>query len=121
LFQKEYKEYKTNFDRIKQIREDLRKDLEDYYKLAPYDKEAAQGKLEMIARKAGTNSIIGAYANKAQVDKIVDFYEKSGNFLQKEEEMARKSGAPGSGCCNWRNASPRCLGGFRSKTYGLRV
>ena len=87
LYEKEYKEYKTNFDRIKQIREDLRKDLEDYYKLAPYDKEAAQGKLEMIARKAGTNSIIGAYANKAQVDKIVDFYEKSGNFLQKEEEL----------------------------------
>ena len=88
LYEKEYKEFKTNFDRIKQIREDLRKDLEDYYKLAPYDKEAAQGKLEMIARKAGTNSIIGAYANKAQVDKIVDFYEKSGNFLQKEEELS---------------------------------
>jgi hypothetical protein len=90
LYEKEYKEFKTNFDRIKQIREDLRKDLEDYYKLAPYDKEAAQGKLEMIARKAGTNSIIGAYANKAQVDKIVEFYEKSGNFLQKEEELALK-------------------------------
>lgn len=88
LYEKEYKEFKTNFDRIKQIREDLRKDLEDYYKLAPYDKEQAQAKLELIARKAGTNSIIGAYASKAQVDKIVDFYEKSGNFLQKEEELA---------------------------------
>jgi len=97
LYEKEYKEFKTNFDRIKQIREDLRKDLEDYYKLAPYDKEQAQAKLELIARKAGTNSIIGAYAEKAQVDKIVDFYEKSGNFLQKEEELAlRRREASGS-------------------------
>ena len=87
LYEKELKEYEKNYQRIKDMREDLRKDLEDYYKLATSDREAAQLKLEMIARKAGTNSVIGNYARKGEINAIVDLYEKSGNFLQKEEEL----------------------------------
>lgn len=87
LYERELKEFEKNYQRIKDMREDLRKDLEDYYKLAPIDREAAQLRLETIARKAGTNSVIGAYARKGDVNSIVKLYENAGNFLQKEEEL----------------------------------
>ena len=87
LYERELKEFEKNYQRIKDMREDLRKDLEDYYKLAPLDREAAQLRLETIARKAGTNSIIGAYARKGDVNSIAKLYESAGNFLQKEEEL----------------------------------
>jgi len=69
------------------MREDLRKDLEDYFKVATSNREAASLRLETIARKAGTNSLIGAYARKGDINSIVKLYESSGNFLQKEEAL----------------------------------
>ena len=87
LYERELKEFEKNYQKIKDMREDLRKDLEDYYKVAPLDREAGQAKLEVIARKFGTNSVAGSYANKGNLSGLQDIYKSSGNFLQKEEEL----------------------------------
>jgi archaellum component FlaC len=87
LYERELKEFEKNYQKIKDMREDLRKDLEDYYKVAPLDREAGQAKLEVIARKAGTNSVLGSYANNRNLSGLQDIYKSSGNFLQKEEEL----------------------------------
>jgi len=90
LYERELKEYEKNYQKIKDMREDLRKDLEDYFKVAPYDKEAGQAQLEVIARKAGTNSVAGSYANLKNVTALVNLFESSGNFLEKQEELRIK-------------------------------
>jgi hypothetical protein len=87
LYERELKEFEKNYQKIKDMREDLRKDLEDYFKVATSNREAASLRLETIARKAGTNSLIGAYARKGDINSIVKLYESSGNFLQKEEAL----------------------------------
>jgi hypothetical protein len=49
LFKREKEEFDKEFNRIKVLREGLRKDLEDYMKLLPYDKEAAMYKAAEIS------------------------------------------------------------------------
>ena len=90
LYERELKEYEKNYQKIKDMREDLRKDLEDYFKVAPLDKEAGQARLEVIARKAGTNSVAGSYANNGNVTALVELFKSSGNFLEKQEELRIK-------------------------------
>ena len=87
LYEKELKEFEKNYQKIKDMREDLRKDLEDYFKVATSDKEAAALRLETIARKAGTNSIMGKYARNGEINSMVELYKSTGNFLQKEEVL----------------------------------
>jgi len=85
LYEKEAKEFDKNYKRIKDMHAELGQDLEDYYKLAPLQKEAAFAKLEEIARKAGASSIISEMRNKGNVDGIVKLYEGLGKQLNDVE------------------------------------
>lgn len=87
LYEKELKEYEKNFTRIKQIRDDLRKDVEDYFKLAPLDKERALAIKEEIIRKAGRTSVIGTALEKERWDIVNDIVQSSGKILQENKKI----------------------------------
>jgi len=78
LFKREKEEFDKEFNRIKTIHESLRKDLEDYMKLLPYDKEAAMYKAAELAAKAGKNSIVDRYLQTGQLEAL------------KQEEVKKK-------------------------------
>jgi hypothetical protein len=86
LFKREKETFDKEFQRIKSIRENLRKDLDDYMKLLPYDKEAAMYKAEEITRKVGTNSIIAAYMAKQQPEMALTLLESAGKVIQHKED-----------------------------------
>ena len=90
LFEKEKKVFDENMARIKAIRDDLRKDFEDYYKLAPYQKEAANLKLEEIIRKAGSDSIIAAKVKQMDIEGAVEILGGVQKMLQHRDDMAMK-------------------------------
>lgn len=91
LFKREKETFDKEFQRIKSIRENLRKDLDDYMKLLPYDKEAAMYKAEEITRKAGSNSIIAAYMAKQQPEMALKLLDSAGKVIQhKEDRDARE-------------------------------
>jgi hypothetical protein len=93
LFEKEKKIFDENMNRIKTIRDDLRKDFEDYYKLAPYQKDAAYAKLEEIVRKAGSNSIIAAKVKQMDIEGAVELLGGVEKVLQHREDMMAKQKA----------------------------
>ena len=90
LFEKEKKVFDENMVRIKAIRDDLRKDFDDYYKLAPYQKEAANLKLEEIIRKAGSDSIIAAKVKQMDIEGAVEILGGVQKMLQHRDDMAMK-------------------------------
>lgn len=91
LFKREKETFDKEFQRIKSIRENLRKDLDDYMKLLPYDKEAAMYKAEEITRKVGSNSIIAAYMAKQQPEMALKLLDSAGKVIQhKEDRDARE-------------------------------
>jgi hypothetical protein len=90
LFEKEKKIYDENMARIKQIRDDLRKDFDDYYKLAPYQKEAAALKLEEIIRKAGSDSIIAAKVKRMDIEGAIEVLNGVEKMLAHKEDMMLK-------------------------------
>jgi hypothetical protein len=71
LYKKEATEFDKNFKTVLKKHEELRKEMEDAIKLAPYDKEAAIAEASMAAVKAGSNIV------KAKIDKgdLVGAYE----------------------------------------------
>ena len=91
LYDKEVKDFEKNFARIKQIRDDLRKDLEDYYKLAPYEKEAASAKLQEIAAKHGGDSIIKSMINRGDIQGIAKIYESASKLIEQKEKLASEA------------------------------
>lgn len=91
LYKKEKDVFDKEFQRIKNIRESLRKDLMDYMALVPYDKEAAMYKAEEIARKAGGSSIISAYMNKQQPEMALKILDSAGKVIQHKEDMEAKA------------------------------
>jgi len=95
-----YKREKDIFDkevqRIKSIHEQLRKNLEDYLKLAAVDKEAAMYKAEEIARLAGKDSIITAKMNKGEIQGSIKVLEEAKsvlNEIESREARAREAAA----------------------------
>ena len=86
LFKREKEEFDKEFNRIKVLRENLRKDLEDYMKLLPYDKEAAMYKAAEISAKTGSDSIINAYIKKGQADNALKLLDSAAKLIEKEEE-----------------------------------
>jgi hypothetical protein len=90
LFEKEKKIYDENMARIKEIRNDLRKDFDDYYKLAPYQKEAAALKLEEIIRKAGSDSIIAAKVKRMDIEGAIEILNGVEKMLAHKEDMSLK-------------------------------
>ena len=63
LYKKEATEFDKNFKTVLKKHEELRKEMEDAIKLAPYDKEAAIAEANMAAIKAGSKIV------KAKIDK----------------------------------------------------
>lgn len=90
LFKREKEEFDKEFNRIKVIRENLRKDLEDYMKLLPYDKEAAMYKAAEISAKTGRDSIINSFVQKGQADNALKLLESAGKLIEKKEEIAMR-------------------------------
>lgn len=83
LYKKEVDKFNKETERRRRIREDLRQDLEDYMKLSAMDREAASMKQEEIIRKAGTSSIIGAYAAKGDAQAALNAL-KSAERIEKD-------------------------------------
>jgi hypothetical protein len=91
LYRKEKDVFDKEFQRIKTIRESLRKDLMDYMSLVPYDKEAAMYKAQEIASKAGSSSIIKAYMDKQQPEMALKILDSAGKIIQHKEDMQFKT------------------------------
>ena len=91
LFKREKEEFDKEFNRIKVLREGLRKDLEDYMKLLPYDKEAAMYKAAEISAKTGSDSIINAYIKKGQADNALKLLDSAGKMIQHEEDRRARA------------------------------
>ncbi|MGV2434601.1 MAG UNVERIFIED_CONTAM: hypothetical protein LVT10_06705 [Anaerolineae bacterium] len=91
LFKREKEEFDKEFNRIKVIRENLRKDLEDYMKLLPYDKEAAMYKASEISAKTGADSIINAYVKNGRPEMAMQLLQDLGKTIQHEEDRRAKA------------------------------
>jgi hypothetical protein len=90
LFDKEKSIFDKEFARIKQIRDDLNKDLKEYFELAPYDKEAANLKAEEIAAK--NPGVVAAYVKNREMQKL---YELNNSLLKASLEVEKKAGLGG--------------------------
>ena len=90
LYEKEKTIFDKEFARIKQIRTDLQKDLDNYFKLAPLDKEAAYAKAEEMAYK--NPGVAAAMIRSGQFDKL---YELNNGILKAQFEVESKSAAGG--------------------------
>jgi len=91
LFKREKEEFDKEFNRIKTIHESLRKDLEDYMKLLPYDKEAAMYKASEISAKAGSDSIINSYIKNGQAQNAMKLLDSAAKLIEKEDERRAKA------------------------------
>ena len=91
LFKREKEEFDKEFTRIKTIHESLRKDLEDYMKLLPYDKEAAMYKAAEISAKTGSDSIINSYIKKGQLDNAMKLLTSAAKLIEHEEDRRAKA------------------------------
>jgi len=90
LYEKEKTIFDKEFSRIKQIRTDLQKDLDNYFKLAPLDKEAAYLKAEEMAYK--NPGLAASMIRSGQFDKL---YELNNGILKAQFEVESKSAAGG--------------------------
>lgn len=91
LFKREKEEFDKQFNSIKTIHEDIRKSLQDYMAVLPYDKEAAQEKATMLAAKVGTDSIMGAMLQKGQLDNLAKMVDSSEKIITHLEDKKRES------------------------------
>jgi len=91
LYEREKANFDKEFQRIKQVHADLQSTLENYYKVAPYDKEAAYAIQQELAAKAGASSLIKAYADKNQMDRVGDLLKNVGEGIRHREDMKIKA------------------------------
>ena len=107
LYKREKETFEKEVQRIKSIHEQLRKNLEDYLKLAAVDKEAAMYKAEEIARMAGKDSIINAMMNKGQITGAIKLLEEAKSVFNEIE--ARKARADEAAAARAERANERRL------------
>ena len=91
LYEREKANFDKEFQRIKTIHADLQQTLDNYYKKAPYDKEAAYAAQQELAAKAGASSLIKAYVDKNQMDRVGDLLKQVGEGIRHREDMKLKS------------------------------
>jgi Skp family chaperone for outer membrane proteins len=87
LFKREKETFDKEFNRIKALKDEMRKDLDDYMKLLPYDKEAAMYKAAELAAKAGKNSIVDRYLQTGQLEALKQWFDSSEKVLARKEEI----------------------------------
>ena len=85
LFEREVKEFDKNFQRMKVVHEDMRKDFEDYLKLAVNDRDAASLKLEAMIRKAGSSSIAAKLLTTGQLQAYDNLLQNGYKLLADKE------------------------------------
>jgi len=85
LYERELKEFDKNFQRMKAVHEDMRKDFEDYLKLAVNDRDAASLKLEAIIRKAGSSSIAAKLLTTGQLQQYDNLLQNGYKLLADKE------------------------------------
>jgi hypothetical protein len=88
LYERELKEFEKNFQRMRAVHEDMRKDFEDYLKLAVNDRDAAMLKLEAITRKAGQSSIAARLINTGQLQQFDQMLQGAERLLISQEQKA---------------------------------
>jgi tetratricopeptide (TPR) repeat protein len=123
LFKREKEEFDKEFNRIKTIHEDLRKDLEDYMKLLPYDKEAAMYKAAEISAKTGTDSIINSYIKKGQADNALKLLSSAAKLIEHEEDRRAKAAEKGAKITQQQQMAQRAvnsLGGVASALESIK-
>ena len=91
LFNREKAEFDKQWSTIKARHEEYKKDLEQYLKLAAVDRDAAAQQAELIAVKAGSNSVIGAYARRNDVKGLIDQLNAQAKIFEKKEEIDRRA------------------------------
>jgi hypothetical protein len=91
LYERELKNFNKEVERIKSIKEEIRRDLDDYMKLAPYDKEAALDKLNAVVSKAGTSSVIGEQIKNMKINDTYELLGSIDKMLEKKEDLAIKA------------------------------
>lgn len=90
LYQREKAKYEKEFARVQAVHADLRQTFNDYVKLLATDREAANLKGEELVRKAGSSSIIAAYKDKGQLDKIDKMLDGAAAQLRHQEDLANR-------------------------------
>ena len=85
LYEKELKNFEKEMARIKMIRDDLQKDLENYQKLQVTDKEAALAKAEEIAVKHP--GVIAANMRAGKADVAANIAKRMTDFTEKQTEL----------------------------------
>ncbi len=85
LYERELKEFDKNFQRMKAVHEDMRKDFEDYLKLAVNDRDAASLKLEAMIRKAGSSSIAAKLLTTGQLQQYDNLLQNGYKLLADKE------------------------------------
>jgi len=88
LYERELKEFEKNFQRMKAVHEDMRKDFEDYLKLAVNDRDAAMLKMEAITRKAGQSSIASQLLKTGQLKQFDEMLQGAERLLISQEQKA---------------------------------
>lgn len=88
LYERELKEFEKNFQRMKAVHEDMRKDFEDYLKLAVNDRDAAMLKMEAMTRKAGQSSIAAQLLKTGQLKQFDEMLQGAERLLTSQEQKA---------------------------------
>lgn len=91
LFKYEKEVFDKEFNRIKVIHDDLRKDLSELMQLMPIDKEKAMYKAAELSAKAGSNSIIGTYVRTARLQEASNLLDSMAKMIQHEEDRRAKA------------------------------
>jgi len=123
LFKREKEEFDKEFNRIKTIHESLRKDLEDYMKLLPYDKEAAMYKAAEISAKTGSDSIINAYIKNGQAQNAMKLLTSAAKMIEHEEDRRAKAAEKGAKITQQQQMAQRAvnsLGGVASALESIK-
>lgn len=88
LYERELKEFEKNFQRMRAVHEDMRKDFEDYLKLAVNDRDAAMLKMEAMTRKAGQSSIATQLLKTGQLKQFDEMLQGAERLLISQENKA---------------------------------
>lgn len=88
LFKYEKEVFDKEFNRIKVIHDDLRKDLSELMQLMPIDKEKAMYKAAELSAKAGSNSIIGTYVRTGRLQEASNLLDSMAKMIQHREDKA---------------------------------
>jgi hypothetical protein len=85
LYERELKEFDKHFQSMKLVHEEMRKDFEDYLKLAVNDRDAASLKLEAMIRKAGSSSIAAKLLSTGQLQAYDNLLQNGYKLLADKE------------------------------------